>query len=949
MGTHRFAAMVIAAAALAGPLCPGPALYAGPAATRNAVFNGGFVEGVTGFGVLGPGHKGVSLSADKSQHAQTLVTELIVASPGMERTFSLYSTYLLHVGPAREYRMALRMAGKGHFAFGAFEYDANGHHVGNNYSERYVLSPEFRQFTFTYRPSKNAAGIRPSIVFLEATDGTRMDVRARLRSFEIPVAPGEFGEMCKSWPEYAKDDVFAAYKGLSEAELTALRQIARADAVLPPYQPIRTKAPGDFALTTSRVQFGPSVFPRRISVLGREILARPMELGVVYGDGTRLHIHPGKAALRTTGSKASLAQQFRAGGKAMAVRLEMEYDAFLIYTLTFPETPGASLAGVTLTIPFVPGVARYIRYDRPAVPGAKEDAGGVFGYGPIPRKGEKVETKAVVGSAHMGEAVANDWKPGVPAADGPIWEWKRGFLPMLWVGDEERGLSLVSVSTEGYSAGPGEPTVRLARDGKEVTLTYRLITNKVRLGRARRLQFALQIMPPKPVRKDWLASRYNAVFPGYPEIVDQSLPLFEERLKPGADPKAAGAIRPYLTAYDVLREGAAPRAGQRKQHRKYRDIGFLWYALWSQGARASGLPVGGCSTPLVGHPERLSRLVTTSERIGHLGLPYFAATHIAAEDPAGYFYVEKTDEWTQHPRVPRPPYLRPTCPNSLFSAYLARGIGRLIDEYGIAGVYFDNCYPQPCQNTRHECGYLDGNGVLQPTLPLLGFRRLFRMVRAEFAKRGREPFLLTHAGMYPGAVSFIDAELEGEGTYGSDHTQMISPAEWRARWLGSNQFGVQMTYLPAFGYGLGPHVDRAKQEAIGTPCLLAMSLLHGTHVWNQYLDSPLLYRVWGVLDELDEPGVAFIPYWRWPAANRALNARGVYATAYSGKERLLLVLSNLSAVEQEVVLPLAEIQARNPAVREVADHMHSLPVRLDGGVVKCTVGPKNFRLLTFTR
>ena len=63
----------------------------------------------------------------------------------------------------------------------------------------------------------------------------------------------------------------------------------------------------------------------------------------------------------------------------------------------------------------------------------------------------------------------------------------------------------------------------------------------------------------------------------------------------------------------------------------------------------------------------------------------------------------------------------------------------------------------------------------------------------------------------------------------------------------------------------------------------------------------------------------------------------------------MLVLSNLSAVEQEVVLPLAEIQARNPAVREVADHMHSLPVRLDGGVVKCTVGPKNFRLLTFTR
>lgn len=939
-------ARLILAAAVVSALSVSPPLRAAEG-TRNAIFNGAFVEGVMGFAVLGPSYKNVTLAADKTQHAQTLVTELIASCPALERSFTLYSTYLLKVRPGGEYQVTLRMAGTGQFVFGAFEYDEGGQHLANNYSDRYALSPEFQQFSFTYKPSPNAVSIRPSICFLEATDGTKLDVRARLRSFELQVAAEEFPTMCKSWPDYAKDDVFAAYQGFSADELKALRALEQANPVLPPYRPITPAGAGTFALTTSRVQFGQSALPRQVSILGQPVLARPLALNLTYGDGTRLQVQPGKPTVRATGALVTLSQPFRAGKHAGTLTVQMDYDALLTYTLNLSATPGASLTGATLTVPFAPDVARYISYDRPVAPNAPADRGWVFGYGPTPKPGEQVETRAVIGSATMGEVQANDWKPAVPGPTGLIWQWQRGLLPVVWIGDEARGLSLMSLSPQGYRVGDTDATVRLTREAQAVTLTYAFITQRVPLDKGRRLQFALQLMPPKPVARDWLATRCNSLFAGYQEVADQALPLMEERLKPGATPPA-GASPAYLRDYDVIREGAWPTPWKPLPHRPHHDLGFLWYSLWSQGARPSGQPVGGCSTPLVGHPERLRRVVRVSELIGHRGLPYLAATHIASEDPAGYHYVERTDEWTAQPRIPRPPYLRPTCPNSLFAAYLARGVGRLIDEYGIEGIYFDNCAPFLCQNTKHGCGYVDSNGVLQPTLPLLGFRRLFRMVRAEFVKRGKEPFILTHAGLYPGAVSFTDAELQGEGTYGSDHTEMFTLGEWRARWLGQNQFGVQMTYLTQFGYGLGPNVDKVQQELIGTPRLLTMALLHGTQVWNQYVDETAMYRVWTVLDELNDSAATFVPYWQWPAANADLNPRGVYASAYRGDRRLLLALGNLSPEERTVSVPLAALQAQGVRVTQVADHAHGQPVEITNSLLKCTIAPKNFRLLSLT-
>ena len=74
----------------------------------------------------------------------------------------------------------------------------------------------------------------------------------------------------------------------------------------------------------------------------------------------------------------------------------------------------------------------------------------------------------------------------------------------------------------------------------------------------------------------------------------------------------------------------------------------------------------------------------------------------------------------------------------------------------------------------------------------------------------------------------------------------------------------------------------------------------------------------------------------------------------SDMARILATLDKVAAEHGEDIPELnemvkTEIAAQNRAVSRVADPMHGLPVSLDGGTVKCTVGPKNFRLLSFTK
>jgi hypothetical protein len=341
----------------------------------------------------------------------------------------------------------------------------------------------------------------------------------------------------------------------------------------------------------------------------------------------------------------------------------------------------------------------------------------------------------------------------------------------------------------------------------------------------------------------------------------------------------------------------------------------------------------------------MRRYLEAGEYVGYMAMPYFAPTHLSVNDLNGYYYAAKTEQWAKVPPSGATSRYVKICPNSFASEYQAYEIGRLIDEYGIEGVYFDNTHPEPCANQEHGCGWVDTEGNVHPTTPFLAMRRIFMMVREQFVKRGKRPFIYKHAGNFPSEVSFVDANLDGEGVYGFDHTEMFTTGEFRASWIGLNQYGLLQVYLPQFSLGTDTDLSAGDQVRIGTPRLLALTLIHGTPIYCGNANPVVVHRAWAVLDELRGPTVDFIGYWDWKL-NEKLAPRGLYASLYRQPENSVLVVSNLSETQTGMAIPRSELDRLVPGFETAEDHMHGLRVQLDDDSLRITVPEKSFRMIS---
>ena len=240
-------------------------------------------------------------------------------------------------------------------------------------------------------------------------------------------------------------------------------------------------------------------------------------------------------------------------------------------------------------------------------------------------------------------------------------------------------------------------------------------------------------------------------------------------------------------------------------------------------------------------------------------------------------------------------------PSSSYRDHYAWMADDLFRRYDVDGLYFDGfAGKQPSLNLRAGFGYVDRDGTLKPTLPILAGRELMRRVYALVRRhRGADGVILVHpaTSQIMPVLSFADAIYDGEWMGWSDILASMKTGGMRTgltddrlRMLFSyRMFGQVPLVDTRFVQRNLPHDETRLREARK---VMGLFLLHDIHGWgsvdgyNAVLTYPLDW--WGMA----EPSVEFLPYYAAhpPATAGAGSLTSAYVQRSTG--RVLVVTLN---------------------------------------------------------
>ena len=435
-----------------------------------------------------------------------------------------------------------------------------------------------------------------------------------------------------------------------------------------------------------------------------------------------------------------------------------------------------------------------------------------------------------------------------------------GHLPVLWMGNEERGLYYFTQDQAGRHLKNREETVRLDPGKTGALFTINLIDYASMLNEPVTWCFGLHVTPVRPFVRNrvfWRASSY--CYPGvnvvtwFPWTKIHNVP--DSRFK--------------LDNYDTRRKHLTGN---------YRIPILHYFAGFST------------SPANPGYPQHAHEWSITPPAVG---------TMSGSSDQGSYVFV---------------------CPNSISyrNTYL-RNIEKCIKELDIDNLYFDNCLSYYCANARHGCGWRDEHGQLYPTSNVLGSRELAKGCYRIHRKLYPQGKILRHLTQTPETplAAFSDCIMDGESfimDVGRDENyyNIFKPDFFRASFMGV-QFGQPNIYIPQFLRAYGLHFpEKVKAAKAGE---LKNQLVHLRHFMGYAFvhDSSFLrangpdpYPIWKMMDELGiTDNSPFYGYWNSlnPVKKLSPIEEQVMVSSYLCTDGVLAVM--LNDTDQKVRVTLA--------------------------------------------
>lgn len=237
------------------------------------------------------------------------------------------------------------------------------------------------------------------------------------------------------------------------------------------------------------------------------------------------------------------------------------------------------------------------------------------------------------------------------------------------------------------------------------------------------------------------------------------------------------------------------------------------------------------------------------------------------------------------------------CYESPIADAFADGLEKLVDEYDFDGVYLDGtAMVWDCKNTEHGCGYYDKEGVLHPTYPIYGVRRLMRRLYEIFESRGKTINCHVSDCLCLAAVSFAHSLWLGEYIqYGlvKQGADSVPEGYLRATHSGRN-FGLPTEFIVYENKPIWSFEDA-----------FAFSLIHGVLPRPNDAAQPLeqISQIWSIIDSFPISDSLWCPYFEkdkipFKSDNPQVKISG-YKHTNGDKEEWLLFIANSKTKEIE--------------------------------------------------
>ena len=587
------------------------------------------------------------------------------------------------------------------------------------------------------------------------------------------------------------------------------------DVVLPPYTPCRLAVDGEEKVVSvwgRNYRFGKGTVLAGAESGGVPLLRGPVEL-VAEAGGRAVHWQPDSPVVtkqKPTG--VNLRTQWSGAGLRTDLATMVEYDGFIRFDCRIEATAATRLGRLELRIPLTAKHARLLHawpMDRGGFSGALE---------------------------------AN---------------WAASFRPVVWIGNEERGLSWVCESERDWFPADRERAMEVVFVEGKPTLVCHLVgqTRQLRVGDTLLYTFGLQATPVRPMARTFWDMRVHR---STPYANEYQWPRLQVDGKPKLDHLADSGARALLV--------------------------WRWWDVFGHP-----LPFG--------HEKRFPDLVKACHKAGIQVVPY--AIGFLLSDAMPEYRTFRADMLVEPEKpfvgVNRLPGLPPqiayfVCPNSSWCDFVTAKTAECMDRYDTDGVYLDTTVrPEPCTNQLHGCGWERPDGSVAPTYPVLAIRDMMKRLYTIVLTRKPKGFVDAHVYdcLNVPALAFATGSWNGEQLQSQKRKLASLPLDrFRTEFMGHN---------------IGVPADLLYYKLRDYEASTALAILHDVPVrCEKDADMAALAVLYRARDEFGCKQAQFHGYWEEGAAIAAAT-EGCWASYWQHPQNGLLVAVANTGLEKQAV------------------------------------------------